>query len=96
MASQLVNNFIFVRIGKDKTTTYRKQSLGSSLLARFADIALFETLAFFGILSIKEFLTQAVFAYVAGMLLEAVLSIPAGCLVKFLRQKLKFYDGKVE
>lgn len=87
IASQLLNNHVFMKIRKNMAG-YRLASLASSGVARIADIAIFETLAFFGKLSLTEFLIQASFAYLAGMILEAILSIPSGWLVGYLHLKV--------
>lgn len=75
IASQLLNNFVFEKI---RAKTGKKhlfvRSIGSSLLARLVDSGIFETVAFFGVLSGKEFLAQAAFAYFAGMVFEVILT----------------------
>ena len=74
VASQLLNNLVFEKI-KQKTG---KKWLGlraivSSVLGRAVDSAIFETIAFIGVLSFGEFIGQATFAYFAGMTLEVLL-----------------------
>lgn len=74
VASQLLNNLIFEKI-KNRTgkKLFTIRALGSSAIARLIDSAIFETIAFVGVLSFGEFLAQASFAYIAGMALEVVL-----------------------
>lgn len=75
LTSQLLNNVVFEKI---KTKTGEKKLfvrvIGSSLVARVADVAIFETVAFLGILSFQEFVRQAVLAYGLGLILELILS----------------------
>ena len=75
VASQLLNNLVFTKI-REKTG---KKWLGlraivSSVLGRAVDSTIFETIAFFGVLSFGEFVGQAMFAYFAGMMLEILLT----------------------
>lgn len=72
--SGFINNHVFVKI-KQRTGKglFVARALGSSAVARLFDSAIFETIAFFGVLPFKEFILQAVFAYAAGMILETVL-----------------------
>ena len=87
--SGLMNNYIFEKI--KKRTGEKKlwmRFIGSSLVAKFVDSLIFETIAFLGVLSFSEFLAQAGFAYFAGVLLEIVL-IPVSY---FVVKKLKKYE----
>ena len=89
VTSRLLNNYVFEKI--KKRTGEKKlwmRFIGSSLVARFADSLIFETVAFIGVLSFNEFLLQAGFAYVAGALLEVAL-IPVSY---FVVKKLKKYE----
>ena len=52
---------------------YKTRALLSSMLGRLVDNALFETIAFLGVLSTGEFLLQAVMAYVEGFVVEFLL-----------------------
>ena len=54
---------------------YKVRALASSAIGRLVDNALFETIAFLGVLSTGEFLLQAVMAYVEGFIVELVLII---------------------
>ncbi len=87
-ASGLMNNLVFEKI-RQKTgeKMLYARSLGSSALARLIDTAVFEAIAFFGILSMGEFLRQATFAYTAGMVLEVLLTPITYLAVKALRNK---------
>lgn len=75
LVSQLLNNLVFEKIKKE--TAEQKlwlRTLGSSMVARLFDTIIFETIAFYGVLSIGQFGQQAVFAYGAGMILEVLLT----------------------
>ena len=67
--SSFTNNYIFAKI-KGRTNSYVARALTSSLVGRVVDSAIFETIAFVGVLSPGEFITQAVGAYVEGELVE--------------------------
>ena len=88
-ASQLLNNYVFEKIrartGKKRVLV---RFLGSSVWAHFVDSAIFETVAFLGVLSFGEFLAQAGFAYVAGIGLEVALSPVTLLVVKGLSKYL--------
>lgn len=73
--SQFSNNYFFEKI-KQKTgpNLFLVRALGSSLIAHLLDTLIFETIAFFGILSFPDFLNQALFAYFLGLGLEILLS----------------------
>ena len=87
LMSSLLNNVIFVRI-RQKTGEQKLyvRALTSSVVARLVDSAIFETVAFLGVLSLSEFLRQAAFAYAAGMLLEVLLTPLTYAAVKFCRR----------
>lgn len=90
VSSQLLNIYVFCKI-KDVTAKkytenkFFRRAIGSSLIAHFVDSVLFETIAFVGVLPWKDFLIQAGFAYLAGIVLEIVL-FP---IIDFLAKKLK-------
>ena len=88
LTSSLLNNVIFVKI-RQKTGERKLyvRALTSSVVARLVDSAIFETVAFLGVLSMSEFLKQAMFAYVAGMLLEILLTPLTYAVVKFCRNQ---------
>lgn len=81
VASQLLNNLVFEKI---RNQTGKKwlglRAIASSMVARLVDSAIFETIAFVGVLSFGEFIGQATFAYFAGLFLE-ILLIPLTYLV---------------
>lgn len=71
----LVNNFTFEKIKKHTGEKFLfLRSLGSSAVAKVFDILLFDTIAFFGVLSFPEFCSQVAFAYGAGLALEVLLT----------------------
>lgn len=94
LAGQLINNGLFVQLRKSKRTNFIKRALLSSVVAHVFDSLIFETLAFIGRVSFGDFVTQAIFAYLAGLLLETVLSPITAKVAARLRQKLKYSDGK--
>ena len=75
LASGFLNNFVFDRI---KRRTGKKllalRTLGSSLVAKVADTLIFETVAFLGVLPLSDFAHQVIFAYVAAIFLETLLT----------------------
>lgn len=77
LCSNLLNNYLFVRMKQGNglfARSFIARALGSSAFAHILDTVVFETIAFFGVLSFGEFLAQAVFAYILGMGLELILS----------------------
>lgn len=77
LLSNFLNNYLFLKMKNSNTIFARSfiaRALGSSAFAHIVDSAAFETIAFLGVLSFQEFVAQAVFAYVLGMLLELILS----------------------
>lgn len=77
VCANLFNNFIFTRMKNSHgffSRSFIARALGSSAFAHMLDSAIFETVAFLGVLSFPEFLSQAVFAYVLGIGLELLLS----------------------
>ena len=64
------------------------RALGSSALAHIVDSGVFETVAFLGVLPFREFLMQAVFAYILGMGLELLLSPLEAAIEKKLSRSL--------
>lgn len=91
LVSQLINNLVFEKIKQE--TGQKKlwlRALGSSMVARLCDTMIFETVAFFGVLSLTEFTKQAIFAYGAGMILEVILTPLTYLVVKIFREYGKF------
>lgn len=87
VVSGIVNNFVFEKIRK-KTGEKRlwARAIGSSVVAKLTDTVVFEVIAFFGLLSLPEFLAQMGFAYVASIILEIALMPLTYFLVKRLRK----------
>lgn len=77
LGSNLLNTHLFTKMRNGNGVFARSfiaRALGSSVFAHIIDSALFETIAFIGVLPFNEFVAQAVFAYVLGLILEVVLS----------------------
>ncbi len=96
LVGQLVNNGLFVRLRASKRTNFIKRALLSSAVAHAFDSLLFETLAFVGRVSFGDFIVQAMFAYLAGLVLETILSPITAKIAAGLRRKLKYVNGKNE
>lgn len=91
LSSNLLNNWLFIRMKNSDSAFSRSfiaRALGSSALAHIVDSGVFETVAFLGVLPFREFLMQAVFAYVLGMGLELLLSPLEVAIEKKLRRSL--------
>lgn len=88
LVSQLVNNLVFEKI-KQKTGErgFLVRALGSSLISKLFDIVIFEIIAFYGVLPFKDFLGQMVVAYLAGILLEVILSPITVGVVKLIKRR---------
>jgi len=96
IASQLINNFVFevVRV-RQKIDSFVCPALISSAIAHVPDTMLFEPIAFWGKLSLWEFLSQAVFAYVVAVGVEVVLLMAiTKRLARYLVRRLRFRHGK--
>lgn len=105
LVSQICNNLVFEKIRQRQLSqntsnmeTMRQfgwRAFASSAVAHVPDILIFEPLAFWGRLSVGEFLTQAVFAYIAAVIVEVVLlcfvTVP---LVNRLARWLGFRHGE--
>lgn len=103
LASQMLNNYIFERIRFLQTNDeqsksghqFRLRALLSSALAHIPDILFFEPIAFLGILSFREFLSQAVFAYITSIAVEIVFLVTlTSPLVEAMAHWLKFRHGE--
>lgn len=96
LAGQLINNGIFaaIRVKQKANSGFIKRALLSSAVAHVFDSLIFETLAFVGRVSFGDFLAQMIFAYVAGILLEIILSPLTAMLAQRLRENLRYSDGK--
>lgn len=75
--SSFTNNYAFAKL-REKSNNYIVRALTSSLVGRVVDSAIFETIAFIGVLSLPEFVTQAVGAYVEGEIVEMALLFTVG------------------
>lgn len=96
LAGQLLNNWVFeqVRRRHKQRSRYLQRSLSSSLIAHLVDAVVFETLAFLGRLPLAEFIMQAVFAFLAGLIIEVGL-VPINLWLRArLTSYLQFYNGK--
>ena len=72
--SGLTNNYVFEKIKKRGNSKFYQRALRSSFASRLIDSLIFETIAFAGILPHIEFLKQVGFAYIAGCILEIILT----------------------
>lgn len=89
LLSSLMNNFSFEKISKvDRSNRLYKRALGSSAVARAVDTLTFESIAYFGVLSFQEFLSQMLMAYVIGMILETLFTPGTYLSVKLCRRFL--------
>ncbi len=95
LLSQILNNRVFVlmRLRSEQVDNFRRRAIISSAVARIADVAVFEILAFLGKLSLGEFLTQALFAYFAGVVIELAVSGLTTRLAEKLDRALNYSDG---
>ena len=91
LISNLLNNQVFVKIEGG----FLSKALGSSVVSRLIDNLTFETIAFLGILETKDFLIQMLFAYLAGMGLETLLSPLSKLIYKRLKHS-KLYLKDLE
>lgn len=91
LSSNLLNNWLFIRMKNSDSAfshSFIARALGSSALAHIVDSGVFETVAFLGVLPFREFLMQAVFAYILGMGLELLLSPLEAAIEKKLSRSL--------
>ena len=94
--ANLFNNFIFTKLKSGHgifANSFIARALGSSAFAHIVDSAIFETVAFLGVLSFQEFLLQAFFAYLLGMGLELILSPIEAWIEKKLRPRMTEYQN---
>lgn len=90
LSSGLLNNYLFEKMRTSDSVFARSfiaRALGSSVFAHIVDSALFETIAFLGVLPLPEFLAQMVFAYVLGLGCELILSPAEAWIEKKLKDK---------
>ncbi len=97
LVGQIINNGVFTSIRKHQkaNTGFLKRALLSSAIAHIFDSLVFETLAFVGRVSFGDFIMQIIFAYVAGIALEAILSPLTAMMARWLRKRLNYTNGKV-
>ena len=90
LASQILDHLLFERV-KEQTgeKPFWIRSIGSSVLARLVDSAIFETIAFLGVLPTVDFVKQAFFAWGAGTLIEILLLPVSSLLVRRIRKSLE-------
>ena len=91
VCSNLFNNFIFTKLKNGKgffANSFIARALGSSTLAHLLDCAVFETIAFIGVLPFKEFLAQACLAYLLGLGFELLLSPIEAIIAKRIGGKI--------
>lgn len=96
VCSNLFNNYIFINMKKGQgifADSFIARALASSAFAHFIDSAIFETVAFLGVLSFHEFLMQAIFAYVLGFGFELILSPIEAWIVKRCRHYMTDYQN---
>ncbi|MEG0841665.1 MAG: queuosine precursor transporter [Erysipelotrichaceae bacterium] len=90
VCANLFNNFIFTKL-KNGTGIFSRsfiaRALGSSTFAHIIDSAIFETIAFLGVLSFHEFLIQACFAYVLGISFEIILAPLEAVIAKRIKRE---------
>lgn len=92
ICSNLLNNYIFTRLKNGNGVFARSfiaRALSSSAFAHIIDCIIFETIAFLGVLTLKEFFVQAVFAYILGIGFELILSPMEVIIAKRLRGRLE-------
>ena len=96
LISQIVNNHIFSKLRElEINGDFSKRAIISSIVARVFDVGVFEVLAFLGILSLREFWRQAIFAYLAGVVIELMINKPTKELARHLTAKYHYTDGKI-
>lgn len=92
VCSNLFNNFMFTKLKNSNgifASSFIARALGSSAFAHIIDSAIFETIAFLGVLPFSAFMAQAVFAYILGFGFELILSPIEALIVNKLRGKMQ-------
>ncbi len=96
VCSNLFNNFMFTKL-KNKSGVFQEsfiaRAIGSSAFAHIIDSAIFETIAFLGVLSFHEFIVQALFAYLLGLGFEILFSPLEAMIAKKLKRKCIDYKN---
>lgn len=89
LLSNFVNSRVFEQVRKKQEKSgYRTRALLSSLAGRVVDVVVFEAVAFLGVLPFKDFVVQAVGAYVEGQFVELVILV---CVADFIAVKIQKY-----
>ena len=96
LISSIVNNIVFEKIRKatiieERNKKFWYRAIGSSAVAHIIDSLIFELVAFYGVLPVKDFIMQAVFAYAAGMIFEIVLSPITVIVANKIRKKISLF-----
>ncbi len=96
VASQIVNNYTFDVVWRwQRRDSYFQRAFISSAIAHVPDILLFEPIAFFGKLSLREFFSQAIWAYITAVAVELVLmAVAAKPLAGWMTQRIGFRHGR--
>lgn len=93
ICSNLLNNHLFMKLKNSDgifASSFIARALGSSVFAHFIDSAIFETIAFIGVLPFQEFVLQALFAYVLGISFEIILSPVEIVTAKTIKRKMNY------
>ncbi|MBQ3325590.1 queuosine precursor transporter [Candidatus Saccharibacteria bacterium] len=94
LLSQLTNNWVFLQIhifqdkgNKPKSIRgFKVRAIGSSLVGRFVDNLIFETIGFLGVLPLADFAKQAAGAYIEGLIVETtIVLLISDSLVKAIK-----------
>lgn len=96
LCSNFTNNYLFTRLRNGHSVfknSFIARALGSSAFAHIIDSAIFETIAFLGVLPFSDFVAQAVFAYLLGIGFELILSPVEAWIAKKLRPRLCEYQN---
>lgn len=92
ICANLFNNYIFIKLKQSKglfADRFIARALGSSAFAHIVDSAIFETIAFLGVLSLPEFLAQACFAYLLGIGLELLFAPIEAATAKEIKRRIE-------
>ncbi len=96
VCSNLFNNYIFVNMKNSNgifARSFIARALASSAFAHFIGSAIFETIAFLGVLAFHEFVIQAFFAYVLSFGCELILSPLEAWIVKKAKRYMRDYQN---
>lgn len=96
VSSNLLNNAVFMKMKSGNSVfanSFVARALASSAFAHLIDTAVFETIAFIGVLSFHELLMQASFAYLLGFGFEFVLAPLEAWIAGNLKRRMKEYQN---